>query len=138
MKKLSQEEFIKRLEEIFKGELLFTNTLYSGCKELVEVLCPNCGPIQKRADKLLRGTGCPVCREKQCRISKRSNTEKFIDRVRKEKLENYDCSRVVYVNSKTKVILGCEKHSWFEIAPATLFQGSGCPQCSYDKNGLKC
>ena len=43
--------------------------------------------------------------------------------------DKYDYSNVNYVNSMTKVIIGCPEHGDFEQTPLMHLQGQRCPQC---------
>lgn len=45
--------------------------------------------------------------------------------------KNYDYSRVVYINSKTKVEIGCPVHGYFLQQPDHHILGRGCPKCRY-------
>lgn len=50
--------------------------------------------------------------------------------------DSFDLSKVVYVNTKTKILIGCKNHNvtfWFETTPGPLFKGVGCPKCGIDK-----
>ena len=52
----------------------------------------------------------------------------FINRA-KMIFPNYDFSKVVYVNNKTKVCVICPKHGEFFIRPDCLLSKTGCPKC---------
>jgi hypothetical protein len=44
----------------------------------------------------------------------------------------FDLTKLVYVNSKTKILIGCKNHNetyWFSSLPGQLFMGIGCPIC---------
>lgn len=46
--------------------------------------------------------------------------------------DSFDLSKLEYINSKTKILIGCKKHNetyWFNTIPGTLFKGTGCPLC---------
>lgn len=49
----------------------------------------------------------------------------------------YDYSKVVYVNSTTKVEIVCKKHGSFWQAPGMHVFRSGCPKCSYEYRANK-
>lgn len=44
----------------------------------------------------------------------------------------YDYSKVVYINSSTKVEILCKEHGEFLQTPKSHLQGSGCPKCFID------
>ena len=61
-------------------------------------------------------------------------TEKFIDSAKKVHGDKYDYSKVVYVNSKTKIIIICNTciYEWLQT-PNNHIQGYGCDKCAHDK-----
>lgn len=61
---------------------------------------------------------------------KKLTTEEFILRLKNVHGDKYDCSKVSYVNSKTKVTLICPLHGEFEAKPNHLLGGHGCPHCA--------
>ena len=72
-----------------------------------------------------------------------NTTEKFIVKAVLVHNIQYDYSNVVYVDSKSKVIITCKKHGNFEQTPSSHLQGSGCPDCakiklSNKENSIRC
>lgn len=62
------------------------------------------------------------------------NTKIFVERAKeKHKEENYDYSKVEYINSKTKVCIICSKHGEFWQHPLKHLSGQDCPKCKGDK-----
>jgi hypothetical protein len=59
-------------------------------------------------------------------------TEIVIDRIKNIHGERYDCSKVVYVNGKTKIEVICHTHGSFKVRPDVMFRGGGCQKCSND------
>lgn len=60
----------------------------------------------------------------------RRTTEEFINDSIIIHNNEYDYSRVKYVNSKTKVIIICKKHGSFEQISGDHLKGCKCPKCS--------
>ena len=56
----------------------------------------------------------------------------FFKRASLERPE-YDFSKVVYINSRTKVEVICSVHGSFFAQPNTLLKGCGCKQCSFKR-----
>ena len=55
-----------------------------------------------------------------------------INRIKTIYGECFDLSKLVYVNSKTKILICCKNHNetyWFSIIPGSLFSGNSCPIC---------
>lgn len=61
--------------------------------------------------------------------TKRKTTEQFISEALKIHGNNYDYSKVVYVNQLTKVCIICKKHGEFWQLPKQHLRGQGCPIC---------
>lgn len=57
---------------------------------------------------------------------------RFAERAKEIHGEQYDYSKVKYINSRTKVEIICPKHGSFFQTPANHIQGSGCKKCSYE------
>lgn len=64
---------------------------------------------------------------------RRLTQEEVIERFRKTHGDKYDYSKVVYVNSKTKVCIICPKHGEKMVFPLDHIKGSGCNECGYEK-----
>jgi very-short-patch-repair endonuclease len=50
--------------------------------------------------------------------------------------KRYDYSKVVYVNTKHNVSIGCTVHGYFEQRPSNHIMGSGCSKCSFESKYL--
>ena len=61
---------------------------------------------------------------------KKMTQEEFIARACAVHGNKYDYSKVIYKNSKTKVIITCPKHGDFEQMPGKHLYGEGCLLCS--------
>ena len=61
---------------------------------------------------------------------KKLTTEEFIKRAAKLYGNRYDFSKVVYINSSTKVCITCQEHGDFWITPNNFLQGHKCAACS--------
>lgn len=60
---------------------------------------------------------------------KSSNTEEFICKAIKIHGENYDYTKVRYVNNSKKVDILCLIHGPFHQSPKNHLRGQGCPEC---------
>ena len=59
----------------------------------------------------------------------RKSQEQFIrENIRRHK-GKYDYSKVIYLNSQTKIIIICPKHGEFIMKPNSHSNGQGCPKC---------
>lgn len=88
----------------------------------IEVVCPEHGVFRQTPRKHMHGQGCPKC----------SNTGKAKDEHLAEIRAlhpQYDFSRAIYVDSKTKMTVTCPEHGAFCSTPNALKVGQGCPKC---------
>ena len=75
---------------------------------------------------------------KKSRVGQKAwTTEKFISEARKVHGDKYDYSRVVYINSRTPVIIGCPIHGFKEQKPGIHLTTNGCKDCGYAVHGDK-
>lgn len=56
--------------------------------------------------------------------------DKVINQFKNNNKNNYDYSKVIYVNDNTKVIITCPIHGDFEQTPSNHKKGQKCPKCS--------
>lgn len=124
---MTNTEFIKRAREVHGDKYDYSKTNYVGYKEKVYIICPIHGGFWQLAGNHINKAihrGCPKCNGG---IS--ITTEEFIQKSRKVHGDNYDYSKVEYINANTKVCIVCPKHSEFWQKPSSHLNGSGCPKC---------
>jgi len=125
--KKTTENFIKNAIEIHGDNYDYSETVYVNAKTDVIIICTKHGKFEQLPDVHLRGCGCPRC------AGKYRTTESFIEEIKDIYGDKYDCSNVVYVNSKTKVHLICLEHGDFYIKSGHLLAGHGCVRCGNTK-----
>lgn len=59
-----------------------------------------------------------------------SKTAAFVERVKALYGDIFDYSKIEYVNSKSKLIIGCKIHGDFEKRADAFIAGKGCPKCT--------
>jgi hypothetical protein len=64
---------------------------------------------------------------------KKKTKEEFIQEATEKHEGKYDYSKVVYVNTRTKVCIKCPEHGEFWQSPHNHLTGSGCPTCGIEK-----
>lgn len=99
----------------------------------IRIKCPIHGYFLQRKDLHAEGGGCYHCGRANAN-TKNSNT--FEDFVRCATLTHngkYDYSKVVYINSRSKVVIICPVHGDFTQAPKDHVYGRGCPGCRSSK-----
>lgn len=66
------------------------------------------------------------------RMPKKLTLEELMERFQEAHGGYYDYSAVEYVNSNTKVKVGCPEHGEFEITPSHHSRGVGCRKCYFE------
>lgn len=128
LKKLTTEEFIEKAIEIHGHKDDYSDVNYINNRTKVTIICPIHGPYQQTPNQHLSGQGCPYCGG-----CKKHTTEEFVELARKLNGDNFDYSKVKYVNNKTKVEIICPIHGSFFQTPNQHLRGAGCPYCSKTK-----
>jgi len=58
---LGLDKFIQRANEVHGDQYLYTNSVYTGAKNKIDIICKVHGPFSQRPSDHLRGQGCPKC-----------------------------------------------------------------------------
>lgn len=121
---LSNDDFISRSVEKHQGVYSYNKTNYVDMKTKATITCSVHGDFYQLPSIHLRGAGCIKCagvdRHTTCLV-----IQKFIS-VHGDK---YGYEKVEYKNLKTKILIRCQKHGYFEQAPTHHLQGKGCMIC---------
>lgn len=124
MKKITNEEFVQRINNIFKGKYDTSKVNYINSKTKVTLICPEHGEFKATPNHLNAGHGCPHCANRYV------STSQFIEKARKVHGDKYDYSRVNYVNNHTPICITCKEHGDFWQIPYSHLAGNGCPKCN--------
>lgn len=128
--KMTQETFIKRLSQNFGEKYDFSITEFKGNNVDVEYICPKHGVVKTKAKTLLAGFGCKLCGREEAKKKMTMTRETFIQRSEDmHREEGYDYSKVIYINSETKVEIICPIHGSFWVLPRTHLSGHKCAKC---------
>ena len=132
-KKLTQEEYIRRVKNIY-GEIYdYKNTFFTGLKDEIFVYCNKCKSFFKiSAHKhLYNHQGCKNCIKQKKLINQRSNTKEFIEKAKKIHGDKYDYSKVKYTSVEAEVKIKCNRCGKLFTQKAYIhLQGSGCNDCN--------
>lgn len=134
---MSTEEFIKKAKKIHGDKYDYSKTNYTGCKNLITIICPIHGEFSQVPNYHLSNNGCPKCgHENTWNKRGRITTEEFIKKAKQVHGERYDYSESEYKNRRTKIKIICHKkyrngleHGIFYQNPYLHLNGSGCPHC---------
>jgi len=127
--KLKTEDFIKKAKDKWGDKYDFSKSIYTGCVQKVEVICPEHGSFYATPNNILRGHGCPSCAK-----NKPLTTEEFIKRATKVHNGKYDYTKTkIGKNSDENVEIICPEHGSFLQNPVHHLRGIGCPSCARNK-----
>lgn len=123
----SLAELIKNLSIRFPNRTYnFSKAIYLGGHDKLELICPENHSYWQTPNAILHGQNCPECFKE--------TKEKFIAKAIKIHLDKYDYSKVIYVNSRIKVIIICKTcGKEFIQRPANHLMGAGCRNCHNKK-----
>jgi hypothetical protein len=128
---LTQDEFIKRSNEIHKGFYTYFNTFYVNSKNKVIITCKIHGDYKQYPQDHLRGHGCVRCENEKTARKRTKPLEKFIEEAKNIHGDKYDYDKVNYINNKNKVIITCKIHGEFEQSTINHLKRQGCRICGY-------
>lgn len=118
------DEFIKDAIDTHGDAYDYSKVDYKNAYTKITIICPIHGEFQQSPDCHTQGRGCQDCGK-----SKPKDTDKFIIAAKNVHSDEYDYSKVDYVNSRTAVIIICKFHNEFLQTPDHHLQGSGCYEC---------
>lgn len=136
MRKLTQEECLSKLKQIFGDKYDYSKVKYTRHVDRICLICPKHGEFYKKANKALQGQGCPLCAKEEAAKNLALTNEEFIQRLKAIFGDKYSYEKTQYINSHTKVIVTCPIHGDFEMRSSHLLDGHGCKKCAHEKNGL--
>lgn len=130
MKKVSQQEWIYKANQIHNNKYDYCNVIYvKSCKK-VEIVCKKHGLFYQVPNNHLRGQGCPQCKLELCSKKLSAGPEKFIKKSNIIHNNLYLYNNIVYKNNNTKVCITCKLHGDFYQRPKDHLNGNGCPSCN--------
>jgi len=131
----TRNQFIKDAKKVHGNKYYYSKVEYiNNCSKVI-IICKKHGEFLQLPLSHLH-YGCAKCHQEKMFALRRLTTKIFIKRSKKVHNNKYDYSKVVYVNSNKKVIIGCPIHGDFLQAPADHLKGHGCPS-EKDSKGIK-
>lgn len=74
-------------------------------------------------------------------MGKKVTTEEWVAKAKARWGNRFDYSRAVWLNTKTRLTIGCPVHGWIEVSPETHLHdrvgSTGCPRCGKEQAGAK-
>lgn len=145
--KITPEEYFEMARFVHNNFFTYEHAIYTGSNNKITPTCPIHGDFEVKANNHLTGHNCPKCSKegikhkitplpKRKKSTKKLTQDNVIERIRLIHGDKYDTSLVEYKGVSNKIKLICneideigEIHGIFEITPAHLFGGQGCPKC---------
>ena len=152
-KRKTKKEFVEDAILVHGNKYDYSKTHYINNITKICIICPIHGEFWQTPKQHLRGQGCPKCGAEKIKTSR--NRKPVTDKTKREFLkketgngsgkfttdvfikflfdkygDQYDYTKVNYVNHKTKVCLICPEHGEFWKEPNSLLhKNTGCPEC---------
>jgi len=130
---LTSTGFIDRARVIHGDKYEYSKVLYTNNTTKVCIVCKEHGEFWQAPSDHLTKRGCRECSRISSANLRRSSRISFIAKAIKKHGDNYDYSKVIYVDSKKKVCIICNKHGDFWQTPNMHLRGEGCMKCGRDK-----
>lgn len=128
--------FIEKANKVHNNFYDYSKAIYNGATNKIKIICSVHGDFEQRVSDHLSGNGCNKCGIMRQSEGARSSTTKFILKSFETHGDIYDYSKVEYIGSKNKVIIGCRQHGDFEQIPGRHIEGGGCPRCALNSKGF--
>jgi very-short-patch-repair endonuclease len=128
--KYTKDDFIKKATEKHDNYYNYNKVDYINSSKKVIINCPNHGDFYMAPANHLIGQKCPSCSG-----VKRKTTEDFISESILIHDNKYSYEKTNYINNRSKVIINCPNHGYFEQTPKEHLKGHGCFNCSNFSKG---
>ena len=128
MKRLTQDEFIKKAKALHGDKYDYSQVNYINMHTNVDIICKEHGLFSQAPSNHLRGRGgCCICNRY---LLQRRDFNDVISQANKCHNNKYDYSKYNYVNNRTKSIIICPVHGEFHQNMTHHLRGKGCPLCA--------
>jgi hypothetical protein len=128
--KITQEEFIQKAKDKHGDRYDYSLLEYNGIYEKIKIVCRIHGVFMQDPHNHLVGKGCKFCGIIKGALSQTHTLQTFILKATKIHGAQYDYSKVVYVNSNTKILIICKIHGEFVQEACSYIAGNGCKKCA--------
>lgn len=130
MTKITQEEFIKRLNRLYQSGYSFNEAEYKGYYAPIKIICEKHGVQYRTPAELYRGSICKECSHERRSVSQRLTTDEFIKKANIVHNYKYIYLHTHYIDAKHDVNITCPIHGDFHRNANSHLNGRGCPKCS--------
>ena len=124
----TKEKFVEEAIKVHNYKFDYSKVVYVDAKTPVIIICNDCdSEFPQKPHAHITGRSCKTC----ANIKLTKTLEQFIEQAIKIHAYRYDYSKVVYVDTDTKVIIICNKckKEFPQTPDSHLFGRCGCPYC---------
>ena len=127
-------EWVSKMKSLYGNRYDYSKVEYINSKTKVCIICSEHGEFWQAPCNHNRYEGCPECAKRKFNPDLRpKTTEEFLKDAKYWHGDKYNYSKVVYKNSKSKVIIICPEHGEFQQIASAHTRGQGCPLCRGSK-----
>ncbi len=134
------ENYILEAKLIYGDEYDYSKTVYNGARKTIVIICPEHGEFEKYPNLHLKGAGCLQVETVQPNTHlQRKEGRKFIEKAIEKYGPKFDYSKILYIDKRTPITIGCPNHGDFSQAPIIHLKKEtihGCAECYYDSKTL--
>lgn len=125
-----ESEYLSKVKKIHHNLYDYSNTIYNGTKNNIDIICKTHGLFKQNAGAHLYGkAGCP-----KCAGNEKLDIDEFINRSNTIHNNKYDYSKTVYISYSKYVTITCPIHGDFNQSPYVHMNSNGCQKCSFFGN----
>jgi hypothetical protein len=124
---MDKNYFIEKSKSLHGDKYDYSLVNYRTQLTKIQIICPTHGIFEQRPKDHLSGKSCSKC------SGKNKTTDDLIKEFNEINNHQYNYSKVIYKDAKTKVKIICDKHGEFEQTPNAHLRGHGCPICRESK-----
>ena len=136
--RITLEQFITRSKKIHgKNSYIYSKVVLAGVHAKVIITCKIHGDFDQKPINHFNGQGCRLCSIDKRAVSQASNREEFVKKAKIKHGNKFNYDSVIYLNSHTKIQIGCSEHGLFSMLPSNHLKGQGCPTCRGYKKTTK-
>jgi hypothetical protein len=133
----AQDQIIQECRTIWGSRYDYSKVEYNGCREKVNIICPEHGVFKMKLGHHKAGKGCYKCGRVSSGLKNKKSLsctqDKFVQKANAKHGPKYDYTEAVYTHSYSTVIIGCPNHGPFELRACSHLEGQGCPKCSTEQ-----
>lgn len=127
--KFTQREAIEGFRKVHGDRYDYSRVVYMGTQHKILIGCPIHGFFEQLVSCHKIGRGCKKCGNINQGLGRLKSHTKIIEDFKAVHGDRYDYSRVNYKGNRSKIIIGCRVHGWFEQLVLNHITGRNCKKC---------